>query len=153
MFEGTPLRLPNQCSPSPDLISCGLPSAQDLQHAKAVGIKTVINLCGTHETQGEANFVASLGMRYFNIPVSGAADLTETKAQQLAEVVNHCDNHPVLIHCMSGNRVGALMAMKAFYADGVSPEQALETGRAAGLKALEPEVWRLLKTAAVTTQL
>lgn len=148
MFEGTPLQLPNQFNPSPDLISCGMPSPQDLQRAKAAGIKTVINLCGAHETMGEQDFVAQLGLRYFNIPVSGAIDLTEDKARALGEVINNRDNHPVLMHCMSGNRVGALVAMKTFFVDGASPQQALDAGRAAGLKALEPEVWRLLTTPA-----
>lgn len=152
MFKGTPLSLPNQCSPTPDLISSGMPSPQDLQNAQAAGIKTIINLCGAHETQGEAAFVQQLGMGYFNIPVSGAMDLTEEKARALGNIVNECAHHPVLIHCMSGNRVGALLAMKAFYVDGATPQQALEAGRAAGLKALEPEVWRLLNNAALAAQ-
>ena len=63
---------------------------------------------------GEQDFVAQLGLRYFNIPVSGAIDLTEDKARALGEVINNRDNHPVLMHCMSGNRVGALVAMKTF---------------------------------------
>lgn len=151
MFKGTPLSLPNQCNPTPDLISCGLPSPQDLQRAQAAGIKTIINLCGAHETMGEADFVAQLGLGYFNIPVSGAVDLTEEKARALGEIVNNCANHPLLIHCMSGNRVGALLAMKSFYVDAATPEQALDAGRAAGLKALEPEVWRLLNSATSAT--
>lgn len=149
MFKGAALSLPNQCSPSPDLISCGMPSPHDLQQAQAAGVKTIINMCGAHETTGEADYVRQLGLHYFNIPVTGAADLTESKARALGEIVNDCTYHPILMHCMSGNRVGALLAMKAFYVDGESPTQALATGRAAGLKALEPEVWRLLSHAAV----
>lgn len=146
MFNDAPLRLPNQCMPAPDLISCGMPSPKDLHEAQAAGIKTIINLCAPHETPGEQDFVARLGLNYANIPVTGAADLTEDNARALGEIVNDCSNHPILIHCMSGNRVGALLAMKAFYVDNAAPEQALELGRAAGLKALEPEVWRLVST-------
>ncbi len=148
MLQDSPLRLPNQCTPSPDLISCGLPSPKDLQDARSAGIKTIINLCGPHETPGEADFVQQLGLNYANIPVSGPADLTTANARALGDIVNDCSNHPVLIHCMSGNRVGALLALKAFHVDNATPEQALETGRAAGLKALEPEVWRLMTSAA-----
>jgi protein tyrosine phosphatase (PTP) superfamily phosphohydrolase (DUF442 family) len=139
------LHLPNQCTPTPDLLTCGLPAPQELKQAQAAGYKTVINLCQPQETpRDEPATVQALGMHYFNIPVAGPGDLTEAKARQLGEVVNNCDHHPVLIHCMSGNRVGALLALKAFFVDGKTPREALDAGRAAGLKALEPEVWRLL---------
>lgn len=139
------LRLPNQCTPTPDLLTCGLPNAQDLHNAQKAGYKTIINLCQPQETpREEPATTQALGLHYFNIPVGGPGDLTETKARQLGEIVNNCDYHPVLIHCMSGNRVGALLALKAFFVDGKTPQQALESGLAAGLKALEPEVWRLL---------
>ena len=139
------LRLPNQCTPTPDLLTCGLPTTQDLHNASKAGYKTIINLCQPQETpRDEPGTVAALGLHYFNIPVAGPGDLTEAKARQLGEIVNNCDHHPVLIHCMSGNRVGALLALKAFFVDGKSPREALNDGLAAGLKALEPEVWRLL---------
>ena len=139
------LRLPNQCHPTPDLLTCGLPSTRDLTLASQAGYKTVINLCQPQETPpDEPATVEALGMHYCQIPVAGPADLTEAKARQLGDIVNDCQRHPVLIHCMSGNRVGALLALKAFFVDGQTPQQAVETGLSAGLKALEPEVWRLL---------
>lgn len=139
------LRLPNQCSPTPDLLTCGLPTTQDLQSAHKAGFKTIINLCPAQETpRDEPATAQALGMHYFNIPVAGPGDLTEAKARELGVVVNNCDYHPVLIHCMSGNRVGALLALKAFFVDGKSPREALNDGLAAGLKALEPAVWQLL---------
>ena len=147
MFKGSSLRLPNMCTPNPDLISCGLPSAQDLQKAHESGVKTIINLCPSRETPpDEARLVQELGMHYFNIPVAGPQDLTENKARELGEVVNNCDYHPVLIHCMSGNRVGAMLALKAYFVDAKSPKEALDAGREAGLRALDPEVWRILST-------
>jgi uncharacterized protein (TIGR01244 family) len=145
MFKNAPLRLPNQCTPAPDLITCGMPGSQDLRDASQAGIKTIINLCQLRETPpDEARITDELGMGYFNIPVAGAADLTEAKARQLGDIINDCANHPVLIHCMSGNRVGALLALKAFYCDGKTAQDALQAGRAAGLKGLEPDVWRIL---------
>ena len=147
MFNGSPLRVPNLCTPSPDLITCGMPGPEDLRQARQAGIKTIINLCQPQEpSPEEPRLPAELGMGYHNIPVGGAADLTETKARQLAAIVNDCNNHPVLIHCMSGNRVGALLAMKTFYADGKSAQESLQAGRAAGLKGLEPEVVRILSS-------
>ena len=139
------LRLPNQCTPTPDLLTCGMPNPKDLEHVHKAGYKTVINLCPTAETpRDEIPTVEKLGMHYFNIPVAGPGDLTEAKARELGTIVNNCDYHPVLIHCMSGNRVGALLALKSFFVDGKSPREALNDGLAAGLKALEPAVWQLL---------
>lgn len=146
------LQLPNQCSPTPDLLTCGIPSARDLQQACEAGFKTVVNLCPAPETsRDEPATVANLGMRYVNIPVAGPTDLTEAKARELGAVVNECANHPVIIHCASGNRVGALLALKAFYVDGKSPQEALALGLAGGLKALEPYVAQLLQQAARKT--
>ena len=54
------------------------------------------------------------------------------------------DDGEVLLHCASGNRVGALLALAAVQVDGASPEAALTLGRAAGLKSLEPVVMERL---------
>ena len=45
----------------------------------------------------------------------------------------------VLIHCASGNRVGALVALHA-RGTGATPDEALALGKAAGLAGLEPAV-------------
>ncbi len=44
---------------------------------------------------------------------AGALGYRGSHHRELAAVVDNCANHPVLIHCMSGNRVGALLALKA----------------------------------------
>ena len=51
----------------------------------------------------------------------------------------------MLLHCASGNRVGALLALMAYHEEGVSRRQALDVGRAAGLGALESEVDQRLR--------
>ena len=51
---------------------------------------------------------------------------------------------PVLVHCGSGNRVGALFALRAAWLQGVAPAQAVALGRAAGMTALEPAIRGIL---------
>lgn len=149
MFFGKRTSLPNQCSPQPDIISCGMPSMKDMEKAASDGIKTVINLCSPSDTPAyELSRLKELGIRYANIPVTGPQDLTREKALALGEIINDCGQHPVLIHCMSGNRVGALMAMKAFHADGATPAAALDYGLKSGLGMLRGEVERLLREGA-----
>ncbi|MDF3030901.1 MAG: hypothetical protein K0R03_1459 [Moraxellaceae bacterium] len=139
--------IPNACTPSGGICSGGRPRPEHLREARDKGVRTVINLCPPAETgdYDEPALVAELGMRYINIPVAGAAGLTRENAQQLADALRGAGpEHPVLLHCQSGNRVGALVALKARFVDGLSPEAALAAGRAAGLKALEPTVIQLI---------
>ncbi|MEE2729804.1 MAG: sulfur transferase domain-containing protein [Pseudomonadota bacterium] len=146
MLNDHPLNVPNLCTPQPDLLACGMPSEQDLQDAARKGIKTVINLCPQEETPAsESDQVAALGMHYVNIPIRGAQDLTRDAARQLAALMEDCNHHPLLVHCRSANRVGALVALKEYWCSGKSAEEALAMGRKAGLSKLEPGVVELMR--------
>ena len=146
MLNDHPINVPNLCSPTPDILACGMPSEQDLQDAAKKGIKTVINLCPQGETPpGEPSTVEQLGMAYINIPISGPQDLNRVAAMQLAEVMNDCSHHPLLIHCRSANRVGALIALKEYWFEGKSEADALATGRSAGMTQLEPGVMGIMR--------
>ena len=91
----------------------------------------------------EPALVAALGMAYENIPVAGGGDLNRANAERLAQSLAGASG-PVLVHCMSSNRVGALFALKSHLLDGKSIDEALAVGRAHGLKAMEPAVRQLL---------
>jgi uncharacterized protein (TIGR01244 family) len=140
------LDIPNCCTPADGLCTGGHPQPEQLQEAGRRGVRTVVNLCPPAEARyDEAALVQSLGMHYVNIPIAGAGDLTADNARKLAAAVQEAGpGHPVLVHCASGNRVGALFAIKAHLVDGLGIEDALAEGRAAGLKALEPAVRKLL---------
>lgn len=138
------------------LLTGGQPTKKDLGMLKAKGVTTVINLRHPDETMKhpdaavparfrfkEKEAVDALGLAYFNVPISTAADLTEETARLLDEALAATDG-PVLLHCGSGNRVGALMALRAYHVQGKSPDEALEEGRKAGLTKLEPKVKALL---------
>lgn len=139
---------PYASSPQPNVCCAGQPSREQLEAARERGVKTVVNLCAPYEGSfDERKAVEALGMAYVSIPVAGAVDLTQVNAAQLARVLNDPDRQPVLVHCASSNRVGALFALKAFHVDRSGIEEALEFGRAAGLKSLEPTVRELLESA------
>lgn len=141
------LDIPNACTPGSGLCTGGRPRPEHLAAAAGQGVKVVVNLCPPAEAADydEAAVVTGLGMRYVNIPVAGPADLTLENAQRLAaELDGAGDGHGVLLHCASGNRAGALLALKASYVDGRSPAEAMAIGRAAGLRALEGFVAQLL---------
>lgn len=146
MLNDPALSLPSQCSPHPDLLCCGMPSDTDLKNIADKGIKTIVNLCPIEETPpNEMALVESLGMSYVNIPVRGPQDLNMSNATALASVLDDTARHPVLIHCRSANRVGALLTLKSFWIDKKSEAESLAVGRAGGLTALEPAVIQLIR--------
>lgn len=127
-------------TPRPGLHTGGQPSAQDLAALKAGGVHTVIDLRAPHEDRGydEADAARRLGLEYIALPIAGGQDLTPANTEALRQLLdNHGDG--VLLHCASGNRVGALLALVAA-GDGATPAQALELGRRAGLGTLEAVV-------------
>lgn len=141
------LDIPNCRTPATGLCTGGRPRPEHLQAARDKGVRTVINLCPDTEAvdYDEATLVRGLGMRYVTIPVAGPTDLTLENARKLAAALADSGaGHPVLLHCASGNRVGALMAVKARFVDGLGADEALALGRSTGLKALEPFVTALL---------
>jgi len=123
-----------------EYVSTGQPDAEILQTAGDAGFVAVIDLRTDSEDRGfdEAATVEELDMRYVRLPIAGAEDVTFENAARLDEVLAEIDG-PVLVHCASGNRVGALFALRASMA-GASDEEALEVGKTAGLTRLEATV-------------
>ena len=97
------------------------------------GFKTIIDLRteaeGTHE---EKVAVEAAGMRYVNIPVTGAG-INDAQLAAFTKAIEATQT-PVLVHCASGNRAGALWATYRM-SKGVAAEIALEEGRTAGMSA------------------
>ncbi|MCA9609471.1 MAG: tyrosine-protein phosphatase [Myxococcales bacterium] len=138
--EAPALALPNQRQPEPQLTTGGAPTEADLTAAAAAGYTLVVDL--RTETEAgqpeERATVEGLGMRYESLPVAGADGVTPEAAARLDAILAAAEG-PAIVHCASGNRVGALMALRAFAA-GASVEAALEAGRNAGLTGLEDAV-------------
>ena len=121
------------------LYCMGQPDHADLQALARKGVRRVINLRPHSELDwDEAACAATCGLEYVNIPVATPADLDRAHAMALHEALQ--GDAPVLVHCGSANRVGALLALVAAWEWGHPPEAALELGRSAGLAALEPAV-------------
>lgn len=133
--------LPNLKMPRRDVFSCGQPSPEQLREIKEAGVVTIVDLRGPGESDwDEQAAVEGLGMAYHRVPVVGPEDISEENARRLGGILDDGSAQPVLIHCGSGNRVGALYALKAYYCDDCDGEQAMAAGRAAGLTQLEPLV-------------
>ncbi|MDR4503398.1 MAG: sulfur transferase domain-containing protein [Candidatus Scalindua sp.] len=144
----SPFKLINERVPFDDIVTGGQPAYDQLKMAHDAGFKAVVNLRTDKERPSPAReslWVEELGMRYFPVPVNGATGISVENAKLLAEILSKQENYPLIVHCQSGNRVGALFALKAFSIEGKSAREALEIGKRAGLTSLEPVVQKLLK--------
>ncbi|QCO68726.1 hypothetical protein E5843_05390 [Luteimonas yindakuii] len=128
-------------TPVDGIHSGGRVSADDLPALRAAGIRHVINLAPAAETPGfdEAAAVRAAGMRYDSLPIAGAADL-DREAVVAFDLLLQAADGLTLVHCASGNRVGALAALRAAWLHGADEEAAVEEGRRWGLRGLEGEV-------------
>jgi uncharacterized protein (TIGR01244 family) len=133
--------LADAVSPSPGVISAGRLTHEDIGRLKDAGIEHVIDLTPDDETPDfdEANVVRSAGIDYSNLPISGAADLTRENVIAFDQLLRDAER-PVLVHCASGNRVGAMAALRAAWVESRSEEDAIAIGKSWGLKGLEPQV-------------
>ncbi len=132
--------------PRAGLFTGGPPHADTWPKIAASGVSTVIDLRMPAEKGdgGEARNVRALGMAYEELPIAGAAAITGENATHLWQLVSQAEG-PVVVHCASGNRVGALLSIGAWQHGDMTPRQALEFGKAAGLGSLEPQVRELLQ--------
>ena len=107
------------------------------------GYGVVIDLRTEGEDRGldEPAVVEALGMDYINLPI-GRDGITHANAKALQALIDAYDQ-PVLVHCASANRVGALFALNEFRKT-EDVEKALAAGRAAGMTRLEGMVKELL---------
>ena len=116
------------------LAAGGVPSAEALASLKALGFKTVIDLRGVTEpgVAEEKATVRAQGLRYVHVPVTSSTfSLGDVEA--VARVLDDAKAAPVLLHCTSSNRVGAVWAVIQVQ-KGVSLEAAEAESRKFGLK-------------------
>jgi uncharacterized protein (TIGR01244 family) len=128
-----------------ELMIGGTPTGPELAAFADAGFLTVIDLRAPQEdgVAWEKDYVPTLGMEYVSLPIAGKAGVTEDAARALRIALIEAEA-PVLLHCASGNRVGALFAIAMAKMDGVDPEMAIEAGKLAGMTRLEPVVRELL---------
>jgi uncharacterized protein (TIGR01244 family) len=138
-------RIPAYHRVSPALVAAGQPSPEGLASLKDLGFRTVVNLRPPAEGPAdEAAVVQGEGLRYVNVPVT-AGTFSAADVDAVEKVLQDPSAAPVLLHCASSNRVGAVIAvLEARH--GKSLDEALSAGRAAGLHSpvMEDAVRRVL---------
>lgn len=111
------------------------PAAADFGQASKGGVKTVINLRTASEQPDfdERATVEGLGLTYLHLPFNGEAELTDDVFARSREMLKTAQR-PILLHCASANRVGALWLAHRVLDGGLTIEQAKAEAKVVGLK-------------------
>jgi len=120
--------------------SSGQPNAIAFEIVAKSGYVAVIDMRGPSENRGldEKAVVEELGLEYIEFPLVGREAISFENAQQLDKLLIDIDG-PILLHCGSGNRVGAILALRHSL-QGADDEHAMLYGKSAGLTSLESVV-------------
>jgi protein tyrosine phosphatase (PTP) superfamily phosphohydrolase (DUF442 family) len=111
------------------------PQPEDFEHAKDGGIKTVVNLRHAEEVPfDEAKVVTDLGMSYESVPFKKIEELTDEVFDRARGLMNDPARQPMMVHCSSANRVGAVWFAHRVLDGGISEDAALAEARRVGLK-------------------
>jgi uncharacterized protein (TIGR01244 family) len=126
-------QLMNRAEPLPGITTSGQPDETALAELADDGFVAVIDLRTPDEDRGleEQSIVEALGMEYISLPIDGQGGVNYENAFALNAILGEAQG-PVLIHCSTGNRAGALLSLRQRL-NGAGVDEALETGLRAGM--------------------
>lgn len=118
-----------------DIFLAGQPTAEDFQEFKKRGVKSVLNLRTKEEMDfDEAKTVKGLGLEYHHVPIASPDALTDENFDKLRKLLNEKQQRPLLVHCASAGRVGAVWLAHRVLDGGLSYDTALAEAKIVGLK-------------------
>ena len=127
--------LPNFHQVKGNLFRGGQPKKGGLQRLKQLGVRTIVNLRDDDErAQAEKNEAESLGLRYFNIPLSNFGKPSDSQIDQVLKLIEGQENQPLFVHCARGSdRTGTVIAIYRIMYDGWTSEKAKAEAKQFGL--------------------
>ncbi|HSH75334.1 MAG TPA: hypothetical protein VLA09_06610 [Longimicrobiales bacterium] len=140
------LGVPNAAMPVRNLLTAGQPTEEQFAALVDMGYTNFVSLrVATENGAGwEESHVMDEGIAFSRIPVAGAEGLTRENVEALDRILDEAGSENTVLYCASSNRVGGLLALRAYWLDGASSEEALALGREAGLRSLEGAVSELM---------
>jgi len=119
-----------------DIFLAGQPTAEDFQEFKKRGVKSVLNLRTKEEMDfDEAKILKGLSLEYHHVPIASPDSLTDENFDKLRKLLNEKEQRPLLLHCASANRVGAVWLAHRVLDGGLTYDAALAEAKTVGLKA------------------
>lgn len=136
----------NLSRPLPNVLCSGQPTEAQFDALKAAGVTRVLHLRVASEsgTGWEEARAAAAGVGFERLEIAGGAGLTRENVEAFAAKLDGYGDELVLVSCKSSNRVGAMLALKACWLDGMDKAAAMELGARGGMKSLTGAVDALL---------
>lgn len=117
----------------PNIATSGPLKEGAISELRSLGFATILDLRGPDEgTDVEKKASEVAGLRYLNIPVTTTVP-SDKQVAEFARIVRDPSNFPLLIHCASANRVGAIWTLY-LARRGVPISIAVEEGRTIGMQ-------------------
>ncbi len=129
--------IPNATFPEPGVMAAGQPTGEQLQLLAEEGYKTIIDLRPAEEPHGvdEPEAARLNGMTYVNVPVT-LQTLDQATVDKFLEAMKKA-KRPLILHCASSHRVGALYYAWLVLEEDVPARAAMAKAKAAGLRSPE----------------
>lgn len=130
--------VPYGTCPLPGIGAAGQPGSNDWKDLAGAGVRTVVDVRALNESRGhdEPDAVRAAGMTYVSIPVTQST-LGDEQFDAVRNLLRDPSRRPIVVHCASSNRVGALL-LPYFVLDEKQPlEKAIELAIDAGLRSQE----------------
>lgn len=121
--------------PEPHVATSGQIRPEQMDALQKAGFALVVSLRTENEpgTGWEEFHALDSGLSFVRLPVPEVEDLSPANVQRLAWLLASVRPEQfVLVYCNSGNRAGALLALKKAWIDGMDHQQALVYARKAG---------------------
>jgi uncharacterized protein (TIGR01244 family) len=139
--------MPNAAEPVPGLVTGGQPSAAHLAAFKAAGGFAVIDMRDPMEPRPYRvpAAVTQAGIEYFSLPVphDPGPDSILASIRERVAALTGANKGPVLAHCASGNRTGAVLIPYLMLDRGMSEDEAVTAAMRMGTRSAALIEWAL----------
>ncbi len=116
-------------------ILCGQPKAADFAEAKKRGVKVILTVRTKREVKWDEKATAEkIGLEFYHVPFGGTQLLNDKVFEKILPLLANQKKKPLLFHCGSANRVGAIWAAHRVLNDSLTVEQAFKEAKEVGLR-------------------
>jgi len=132
------IEVPNQSTAMEGVLTAGQLSEEQMVALAGLGYQSFVSLREADEggSGWEEGFAAEKGLHFVRLPIAGADGIDEAHARQL-DTLMEAEARPMVLYCGSSNRVGALLALRAFHVQDMGAAESLELGKSTGVTGLE----------------
>jgi uncharacterized protein (TIGR01244 family) len=111
------------------------PDEETFEIAREKGVALVINLRDPEESEwDEENAAEQAELGYYNVPISGQSQSFDPEAiKQISALVQQHKDQKILLHCSSGNRASAWLAIHLAQEHDIDTDKAISLAKQTGL--------------------